>query len=192
MRSHASVIGRRHIGRLMLAALAIGASGHPLMAQATAFSGTWTSSLDNFHIVRNSRGWEAFLEAIAATRGYQIRIEQDRSVLTFSFPGGPDNRLASPPFVLDRREHSEVVSHGDRWEKFVTVGTQFGADMTLTTRVLTGLASEDPNSTTSHYAQRNIQLVLYLDSTGQMLTLRATLSDESGEAKYEQVFHRNP
>ena len=169
----------------------------PIAAHAQDLSGSWVASPDDFEVVRNvvretPRGWSGLLEGIAGTANYRIQVEQDATAASVSFPGGPKNILSSPRIVLDGQPHAEVVDHRDFWEKFVSAGSVDGQRLRLRTTRLTGWSSVDPGTVDSQHTQLVTDFVLSLDPLRDTLTLRVIVSDEKGEAEYQQTFSRAP
>ena len=166
--------------------------------QETNWSGTWTSrSGRDVEILRNvhgtARGWDGFVEALSATRGYSIAISQTATDVVVTFPGGAGNMLTIPGFPVAAESSAKVVNRGEWWTKHVTAGRWVGGALELTSTTFSGWwRNVPPDRAQPRPTDFRMRLTFSTGASPDQLFLRVLLSDEKGELEYLQTFYREP
>ena len=159
------------------------------------FSGHWKSSPDRLQVRRIvhriPNGWDRYIEGVRSIKDYRIEIRQTSDEIAVAFPGGANNFLSVPAFTIGGSPKSTVENLGASWRKTTCRGWWDGGLLSLTaTRQADRWADSDPATAKPQETDLISQHMLRLDTGRHELTMDTTVSDEKGEAQYQQVFRR--
>jgi len=159
------------------------------------FSGHWQSSPARLQVGRIVHripdGWDRYIEGVRSIKDYRVEIRQTGDEIAVVFPGGANNFLSVPPFPIGSSPRSSVENLGASWRKTTCRGWWDGGLLSLTaTRQADRWADSDPATAKPQETDLISQHVLRLDAARTQLTMETTVSDEKGEAQYQQVFSR--